>query len=227
LLLSRDWNAERDDELLAYMACGEEEERHDAFEAFYERHKQYLYGICHSVLKSFGRGIVEVDDLFQATMLKARDGADTFRTEGETDRETLEDMVDAWLGRIAENVLIDWLRRRPSVVPLDAELSERLELEGNGGTEFKNENDEEHELIREAVESLSPKEQAVIWTDSLFYERRKHKRIPSDELDEIVSTLGMTKDSFRKTRERARKKIREYMRDFGPRKSTHGTQPKK
>ena len=53
------------------MAHGNAEEQRDAFDVFYRRHSQYLYGICYDVLNRYKVGFCEVDDLFQTTMLKA------------------------------------------------------------------------------------------------------------------------------------------------------------
>ena len=54
-------------------------------------------------------------------------------------------------------------------------------------------------------------QQAVMWAASEFYERREHQRTPEEELSAIVLSLGMSKESFRKNKERARKKILQYI----------------
>jgi hypothetical protein len=68
--LNTNWDVKKDENLLHCMAHGNAEEQRDAFDVFYRRHSQYLYGICYDVLNRYKVGFCEVDDLFQTTMLR-------------------------------------------------------------------------------------------------------------------------------------------------------------
>jgi RNA polymerase sigma factor (sigma-70 family) len=214
--LVRNWDAEKDDKLLSCMAQGESEEKQQAFEAFYRRHREYLYATCYRVASRYQVGLFDHDDLFQSTMVKAFKNANTFNAAGITDRQQLEDKVDAWLGEIAENVAFDLVRRKPICVLLDPQLLEGDD-DGEGAIYAQSRESatcdgiNEIGLIREAIDTLSHAEQTVLWTVSQFYERRDHQRTPSKDLDELVERLGISRDNFRKIKERAKKKIRKYM----------------
>lgn len=199
------------------MAHGSAEEQSAAFDAFYRRHTPYFYAICHDVVNRYKVGVCEVDDLFQATMLKALQRASTFKMEKFTAKpEDMEHAADAWLGAIAENLLKDWLSARPLCVPLDPES-----LAEDGGCPAADdqpygEDSEDAVLVRQAIETLSPNEQKVIWVTSLFYKRSEHQRTPSKDLDKIVQSLQTSRANFRKIRERALNKIRSYIRNSKP-----------
>jgi len=226
-VLAGSWDSEKDDKLLWHMAYGAVEERRLAFDAFYRRHQEYLYGICYDLVNRYKFGFFDQDDVFQSTMIKARDHAGTFKPDGLVDAQELEDKADAWLGGIAKNVVIDLLRRKPKCVSFDPQLLGRDDGDdvdgGNGGSDDDSEiciqvdkpatgsETEEAKLLREAIDTLSPNQQAVIWAASQFYECRGQQRTPVDELDQIVAGLGMSRDNFRKVKQRARKKILEYM----------------
>ena len=141
------------------MAHGNAEEQRDAFDAFYRRHAPYFYGICYDLLNWHKVGLCEIDDLFQTTMLKSWQHADTFNiNKFTTDHGDSEHAADAWLGGIAENIIMDWLRRRPACVPLDLES---LEADGVcfATDEFNaDEDSEETQLTRRAIDTLSPME---------------------------------------------------------------------
>lgn len=94
-----------DEDLLAWSVKGEL-----AFEAFYHRHKQKLFGF---VLQQLGdKDSAEI--VFQNVMLAVRDGAKTF--EGRAN-------VSTWMCRIAKNKVIDFIRTRsrkePNVVAIE------------------------------------------------------------------------------------------------------------
>jgi DNA-directed RNA polymerase specialized sigma24 family protein len=126
--LTHNWDSEKDDKLLCCMAQGDCEEKMRAFEVFYGRHREYLFGICYNVATRYQVGLFDHEDLFQSTMVKALENANTFDPDGVTDAQELEDKVDAWLGGIAENVAFDLVRRKPKCISLDPQL-----LEGDDG----------------------------------------------------------------------------------------------
>ena len=206
------------------MAQREDGAWREAFAVFYGRHKDYLYGICFNLVNRYKFGFFNEDDVFQSTMEKACLSADTFKAESVASREELNDKVDAWLGGIAENVVFDLIRRKPNLVPLIYEAFEGDGSEVNGDAENpfevagqeKLEDNEKIARVREAIEKLSPNEQAVIWVTIQFFQCRENQHTPKRELDEIVNGLGISKANFRKIRERAKNKIRIYLKEKTP-----------
>jgi DNA-directed RNA polymerase specialized sigma24 family protein len=131
-------------------------------------------------------------------------------------------LAEAWLGRIALNVVFDLMRQKPNCVPLDPNW-----LAGNGDEDSGSpaievaqptpmDETEEIKLIREAIDTLSPSEQAVIWASNQFNECREHQRTPTEELDEIFASLGISRSNYRKIKQRARDKIRGYIANRKP-----------
>ncbi len=208
------WDAEPDATLVDRMTRGTPDERAQAFDAFYRRHAEYLFGICFNLANRYKFGFFSEDDIFQATMLRARDHAHTFDAAHVTDASALEDAVDLWLSGIAKSVVADQLRRIPRCVPLNPELldADDGETDDTFAEVFESGDDTEIiALMREAVETLSPREQEVVWAVSQFYVCRKHQHTPTEELDEIVASLGVSKEYFRQIKLRARRKIKQYM----------------
>lgn len=213
--LTTQWDGEADDKLIACMADGASEKGRLAFDVFYRRHAEYLYGICYNLVNRYKFGFFSEEDVFQTTMLKARDNAHTFKSNGIKNPQELEDAVDAWLGGIAKHAVFDLFRRIPRCVCLDPQLLDGEDdvdmafIQANESTEENQK--EEIKLMREAIDALSPKEREVIWAISQFYVRRAHQRTPAEDLDEIVQGLGISRDNFRKIKQRARAKILKYI----------------
>jgi RNA polymerase sigma factor (sigma-70 family) len=203
----QEWDLKKDDELLSTVAHGTCEERRPAFDAFYRRHSEYLYGVCYKFATSYETGFFDYEDIFQDTMAKAYEHAAEFRAEGITDAQELVDRADAWLGGIARRVAADYVRRKPLCFSVDPQTLEEHVDEPESSKELA----EDAKLIRDAVSTLSQSEQAVIWATSQFYQRRKHQRTPSRDLDEIAATLNISRDAFRKIKQRARNKIFKYI----------------
>jgi RNA polymerase sigma factor (sigma-70 family) len=209
--LKTNWDAEKDDKLLSSIANGDAGAWRDAAAAFYRRHVDYLHAICFNLANRYKFGFFDEFDLFQATMTKALKSADSFKAEGLVGADELKDKADAWLGGIAENVLFDLLRRKPKCVNFDPTLLESEDDVLEVPEIVWGEEAEDVKLMREAIDTLSPKEQSVIWATSQFYECREQQRTPTRDLDEIVESLGISRENFRKIRERARKKILSYI----------------
>jgi len=214
------WDAESDETLIDRMVHGTSDERHQAFDAFYRRHAEYLFGICYNLANRYQFSFFDEDDIFQTAMLKARDHADTFKSSLSAADQKSEHAADLWLCGIAKNVVVDLFRRTPKCVHLDPQLINRDD-EGDKVAEFAEKpveavETEDTKLIREAIETLSPRERDVIWASSQFFVCREHQHTPTKELDEIVAALGISRENFRQIKLRARKKIQEYRANQKP-----------
>ena len=214
------WDVESDETLIDRMAHGTSDERNQAFDAFYRRHAEYLFGICYNLANRYRFGFFCEDDIFQTTMLKARDHADTFKSSLSVADQKSEHAADFWLCGIAKNVVVDLFRRTPKCVHLDPQFINGDEEDGKM-VDFADESaacveTEDTKLMREAIETLTPRERDVIWASSQFFVCRKHQHTPTKELDEIVAGLGISRENFRQIKLRARKKIQQYKANRKP-----------
>ena len=105
---------ETDGDLLVYMTLAPDDPpaARAAWEEFYRRHVNYLYAVC---LRAYGRplgGQPAVADLVADTFKRAYENAEKFDADGITDPERLRGRTRGWLGRIAQRLAQDALRRR-------------------------------------------------------------------------------------------------------------------
>ncbi len=198
-----DRDGKTDFDLLLEMAAGDSAERNAAFNEFFLRHRQYLYGICVNCARS-SSGAIDPDDLYSATLQRAFVKAHTFQTQGVSEPEILILKVRAWLGVLAQRILIDWLRADHLLPAVDPEVAD-------GIVSLDAEEDscpERTAKVRAALETLTEKERSVLWASAQFYKPgAKHQRIPPKDLEALASSLHMTKENFRQTRHRAKRKI--------------------
>ena len=67
--------------------------------------------------------------------------------------------------------------------------------------------------VREAICSLTEREQLVIRTTFQWYRPEKaHQRLPNDVAGELAETLGTTPENLRQIRRRAMRKIADFVR---------------
>src|SRR5882724_8208094 len=77
---------------------------------FYERHVRYLYCVLVGrVRRPLALSGWEVEDLVQETFFRAFSRASTFTAGDAWDEDSKRRRSRAWLGRIAQRLLADWL----------------------------------------------------------------------------------------------------------------------
>ena len=198
-----------DVELLRLMAdASPESSSKQAWEDFYYRHKKYLYAV---LLRAHGRDLGEarIADLVQETLLRAYQKASTYRSDGSTDAGCETPRVRAWLGRIAENLLRDSLRRAPTVVFIEeAELeAENIQVSDIGLSDTRDLN-----RLEDAFNKLSPREQEVLRVTTFWYRSgQRQQRLPNHVMTKLTTELGTTADNIRQIRARAIKSLRKLM----------------
>ena len=103
---------ESDEDLLVYMTLARDDPAvaAAAWEEFYRRHVEYLYGIAVRAYAKLLGGEAGVCDVVADTFKRAYEHADTFTTGGITDAERMRLRTRAWLGRIAERLVQTRLR---------------------------------------------------------------------------------------------------------------------
>ncbi len=174
---------------------------------FYSRHVRYLYGVlqrdAYKLLRVAGVG---PEDLVQETFHRAFERARTFEAGDITDAEHLRRRTRAWLGRIALNLLADYLRnvREVSATP----YLERLSCD-----EIERPAPPSHELssICDALDRLSEREQDVLRVTALYQRAGDHQRLPNAVSAELAARWGTTNENIRAIRSRALKKLKELV----------------
>jgi RNA polymerase sigma factor (sigma-70 family) len=203
-----DLRHESDEDLLIYMSMRAEDPAvaQAAWAEFFRRHAKYLYGRC----RRFSRNVLDeagTNDLVQETLIRAYDKAGTFNAAGIKDTKRLERRTRAWLGRIALNIFRDMLRDRDGrrEVPLDEnDPAPEPEPRQTSLTSAR------RQLIDEAIDSLSEKEQIVLRTVYQYYEPGKN--LPRAVIEDLANSLKTTSDNLRQIKSRALRKMKQYIK---------------
>jgi RNA polymerase sigma factor (sigma-70 family) len=201
---------ETDADLLCWMSMRSEDpaQAEGAWAEFYERHVDYLYGVCSTRLKRCGLREDDIMDLVQATFLKVFEKAGAFQPPPE--RRGPDDdraWVRCWLGKIAHNLLMDSFRRSPKLVLVE---NKKLDIE-KPVEEERRPPSPRLNLIREALRTLTPREREVMLVSYAFYEPGKQLTIPEDDLKRLAADYGTTSVNLRQIRSRAMNKIKEFL----------------
>ncbi len=206
--------ADTDDaDLLLYMRMADEgaDSARAAWEVFYRRHVEYLYYVCMRAYGAMLGGEPGAADLVGEVFRTAYENAHKFDAAGIENPERLRWRARAWLGWIARRIVQDILRARKRVPTRSLELdhwSQVPQRDPQPRTTSANE-----QAVREAIGSLSEREQLVIRTTFQWYRpETRHQRLPSEVVAELARTLRTTPENLRQIRRRALKKIAEFVR---------------
>jgi RNA polymerase sigma factor (sigma-70 family) len=176
---------------------------------FYERHAGYLFDVLtrrvRGPLALTGR---EVEDLVQETFFRAFERAHTF-TRGEArGSDELSRRTRAWLGRIAQNLLADWLSgvREVAASPYLDTLSEPDDVEPPSSRSPR------IQLVRAALDELDERERDVLRVAALYHRAGEtHQRLPNEVSQELARRWQTTSENVRAIRSRATKKVRQFL----------------
>jgi len=210
---SPDLTNETDADLLAYMAMAVEEPTcaRAAWEVFYQRHVEYLYRVCLRAYGDILGGQAGAADLVAEVFRAAYENAHKFDPAGITDPQRLQLRARAWLGWAARRLVQDLLRGRGKLPTQSLKLDHWQQVAERGRPGAKPSANER--FVREAIGSLSEREQLVIRTTFQWYRPDKqHQRLPNDVAAELAVTLRTTPENLRQIRRRALKKIADYVR---------------
>jgi len=175
---------------------------------FYERHVRYLYGVLMTRMRRplalSGR---EVEDLVQETFFRAFARASTFSAGDATDEDSERRRTRAWLGRIAQRLLADWLSdmREVSASPLLETLAEpEAGPPSSRSPKLR--------LMREALETLTERERDVLRVAALYFRPgEEHQRLPNEVSQELAKRWQTNNENIRAIRSRATKKLKDYL----------------
>ena len=199
-----------DEDLLLYISCQDPEDlplAKAAFDEFYARHVDYVFGACNRLGGIVGR--VGVEDLVQITFLHVwRYAAGRFKscTDGAPEAQTA--YTRAWLGVIAKRLFLGLLRREPAAT--------HFPIEEFDGAIPAAHDDADHEEsvaasnVRTALESeLTERERDIVLVSMRFAKPDGTlARLPADVLAYLENRWSTTRENIRKIRQRAIVKLR-------------------
>jgi RNA polymerase sigma factor (sigma-70 family) len=175
---------------------------------FYERHARYLYCVLvQRVRRPLALSGREVEDLVQETFFRAFARASTFSAGDAWDEDSERRRSRAWLGRIAQRLLADWLAdvREVSASPyLDTLAEPEAAPPSSRSPKLR--------LMREALDTLNERERDVLRVAALYFRPgEEHQRLPNDVSAELARRWQTTNENIRAIRSRATKKLKHYL----------------
>ena len=198
-----------DADLMDYMSMSDEDPStaREAWSEFYRRHVDYLYGVCRHAYEPVLGGEAGVEDIVAETFHRAFRKAALFDAKGIEDPVRIRRRTRAWLGRIAQRLVLDTLRgaQRLPTSHLGTGTWENIQEQPSHPAR----DDKLIRQVRDALKKLSEKEQIVIRITFEWYQPgRPHQRLPNDVVADLAETLETTPENLRQIRRRALKKIR-------------------
>ncbi|MCA9630964.1 MAG: sigma-70 family RNA polymerase sigma factor [Myxococcales bacterium] len=208
-------------ELLRAVAAGGGEGQ-TAQAEFYSRHVHYLYAVLvkqqHRLRRVVG---ISAEDLVQDTFHRAFSRAHTFSANAIDDPEHLRRRTRAWLGRIAQNLLIDAVRQSREIS--DSASLEQLEAQAPPSSRPSPDSARAtgdlrpSERMTLAFQRLSEREQDVLRVSALYYRAGDdHQRLPNDVSQELARRWQTTNENIRAIRSRALKKLKSWVEETRP-----------
>ncbi len=176
---------------------------------FYRRHARYLYGVLvRRVSERLALSGREVEDLVQETFFRAFAHAKSYQGDDAGDPEAATRRTRAWLGRIAQHLLADWLNgtKEVSASPF---LEHVAHVADDGPPSSRS---PRRVRLREALELLSERERDVLVVSALYHRPgEEHQRLPNAVSQELAARWATSAENIRAIRSRAMKKLRDHL----------------
>jgi DNA-directed RNA polymerase specialized sigma24 family protein len=147
----------------------------------------------------------------QDTFFRAFERAHTFQSDGIVDPVQLERRARAWLGRIAERLLADSMKRLQEI-----SASPYLEQLSTDDLDVDDAPSRDVSLLLEALATLSERERDVLSVAATYHRLgERHQRLPNAVSAELAARWGTSSENVRAIRSRALKKLKAYLRERG------------
>ena len=198
------WERLLDRELFMTVARGiPPAEARRAQAVLYERHGRYLLAVFRGrSLKLLRACSMSPEDLLQECFIKAFRLAASYQSGTELSPIEEQRRSRAWLGRIAERLLLDTLGKHGSET---VELPDDLEDEAPPSSKPS----PHKELFRQALEALPEREQDILRTTALYHRADlEQQRLPNDVSADLCAFWGISPANLRAIRKRAFDKIK-------------------
>jgi RNA polymerase sigma factor (sigma-70 family) len=180
----------------------------DAQQLLYQRHAPYLLGVLRGrAARLLSLTPMTAEDLLHETFFRAFSRSDSYRC-GE-DGPSVEESrrTRAWLGKIAERLLLDAVRathETPGIPDMDDVVDEGPASSGTS----------QAGLVRDALSELSEREQDILRVTALFYRvGEEHQRLPNDVAAQLSRTWQTSSENIRAIRKRAMAKVKKYVEE--------------
>jgi RNA polymerase sigma factor (sigma-70 family) len=175
---------------------------------FYDRHARYLYCVLvQRVRRPLALSGREVEDLVQETFFRAFERAGTYHAGDAWDQDSQRRRSRAWLGRIAERLLADWLAGMREV-----SASPYLETLAEPEPSPPSSRSPKLHALREALDTLNERERDVLRVAALYFRPGEdHQRLPNEVSAELARRWQTTSENIRAIRSRAVKKLKEHL----------------
>lgn len=161
-----------------------------AFEALVRRHQTRLFHIAHRMVKDREQAA----DLVQETFLRAYRKLADYQPTGS---------VGGWLAKICVNLSLNYLEKRKRLSFPELSMARWLPAGPDSDPVRAVENKDLRGALRDEVECLKPRRQAVVTLAMLGYSYEEMCEILGESMAQVKSELF-----------RARKKLRETLRKF-------------
>lgn len=199
--------------LMMAMKDDNQEDALSAFGEFYKRYQTFLDSICKKVCDISKLNNAEVSEvIYSNTLVKIYEKAISFvKIEKEKNISNKEKLLKGWIGKIAENELLQILRRgehdcKKFVNIPDEDLPE-LTFDDSPAADIPL--PEETRLLEAAMLELSITERDVLIEISLY--KATGKYTPRDIIEKLSQQKHVTHDSIRQIYHRATNKIKQKL----------------
>lgn len=204
-----------DEELLLYISerATNPDDARLAWEEFYRRHSEYVLYICR---RTWGKVLDEdsIESIHMETFTKVFLSADTYiLSDAPTGEDVIRRRVRAWLGTIAKNATIDFLRNRRDTQLHHYSPDKLDQVERVQGTA----DSDDTKVVRELMSQvLDERERAVLQATYAHYDPDKeNQRLPNDVVTELCIYFSTTPANIRRVRKNATEKIKEALMQIG------------
>ena len=206
------FSEDTDVDLMGYMSMRDEDPvtARDAWAEFYKRHVEYLYSVCYRAYSHMLVGDAGVADIVSETFFRAYRNATLYNAAGIKDADRIRRRTRAWLGRIAQRLVLDALRgaQRMPTYQFKADEWDSIPEE----SDLPSRDETLVWQVEDAIKQLTEREQTVIRVTFEWYQPGlPHQRLPNDVVAELSETLKTTPENLRQIRRRALAKIRRIL----------------
>lgn len=204
-----------DEELLLYISdrTTNPDDARLAWEEFYRRHAGYVLYICR---RTWGKVLDEesIESIHMETFTKVFLSADTYVLNDATAGEDIiRRRIRAWLGTIAKNATIDFLRNRRStqLSHYSPDKLDQMECAPDAPVS------DETKIVREVMSQvLDEQERAILQATYAHYNPDKeYQRLPNEVVTELCIHFGTTPANIRRVRKNATEKIKQALMQIG------------
>jgi RNA polymerase sigma factor (sigma-70 family) len=166
-----------------------------AFNEFYFRFYRYVWNVAYRVCAKFSKDKTLAEDLFQEIFTRAYLKTDLL-IKGKVD-EVSDITIKAWLGRIGNNILMDYIRTNSienNQTEFIVEFHEGHDDPGSSEISLDEPNINQIKL-EEVIGKLTPKEKDILY----LYIYKTEKKVTSEDLKAVAKKHSLSTETIRKT----------------------------